>query len=175
MLSAGVIILQSGEGGGGSSVFSFLQAVMLKTIAILRNKPDCIYERYNLFLPSGIWSKKLFGLPLLLEVNSPLYEERKKHMTIKLDWLARWSQHYVWKSADYTLPVTKALADYLIQARVKKEQIVVIHNGANTDEYFPYVENDKLKKQYGLEGKIVVGFVGFLRMAWTREGCADYA
>ena len=43
---------------------------------VAKHKPDMIYERYNLFFPSGIWAKKRFKVPLVLEVNAPLYEER---------------------------------------------------------------------------------------------------
>ena len=39
-------------------------------------KPDFIYERYNLFLLSGSMLKAKLGIPLLLEVNAPLVEER---------------------------------------------------------------------------------------------------
>jgi len=42
--------------------------------AVRRHRPDCLYERYNLYLPAGVWIKRRFGLPMLLEVNAPLYE-----------------------------------------------------------------------------------------------------
>lgn len=42
-------------------------------------KPDVIYERYNLFLLAGLMAKKRLGVPLLLEVNSPLVLERSQH------------------------------------------------------------------------------------------------
>ena len=48
-------------------------------IAIIKFKPDVIYERYNLFFPAGVWASKVFNIPLLLEVNAPLYQERKKY------------------------------------------------------------------------------------------------
>jgi len=60
--------------------------------AVLAFRPDCLYERYNLFLPAGVWIRRTFGLPMLLEVNGPLYEERAKYGGISLRRLARWSQ-----------------------------------------------------------------------------------
>ena len=51
---------------------------------IIKFQPDVIYERYNLFLPAGIWVKKIFNLKLILEVNSPLYNERLKYGGITL-------------------------------------------------------------------------------------------
>ncbi|KXI24433.1 hypothetical protein AS132_00110 [Photobacterium sanguinicancri] len=52
--------------------------------AIKKHQPDAIYERYNLYLPSGIWAKQLFNLPLILEVNSPLYQERMNYGALPL-------------------------------------------------------------------------------------------
>ncbi|WP_048900264.1 glycosyltransferase [Photobacterium swingsii] len=52
--------------------------------AIKKHQPDAIYERYNLYLPSGIWAKQLFKLPLILEVNSPLYQERLNYGALPL-------------------------------------------------------------------------------------------
>ena len=40
------------------------------------HRPDLIYERYNLFSPVGIWVSRQLCIPLILEVNAPLYEER---------------------------------------------------------------------------------------------------
>ena len=42
-------------------------------------QPDFIYERYNLFLLSGTLLKRKLGIPLLLEVNAPLVDERLRN------------------------------------------------------------------------------------------------
>ena len=39
-------------------------------------RPDFVYERYNLYLLAGIWLRRSVGLPILLEVNAPLAQER---------------------------------------------------------------------------------------------------
>lgn len=128
---------------------------------ILKEKPDFIYERYNLFLPSGIWVKKLTGLKLLLEVNAPLLEERSKYDGIKLKGLARWSQHYCWRNADMCLPVTNVLADYLRAVGVPEERITVIPNGINEEEFSkPIIRPERLPDT---QGKTIIGFVGFVR------------
>ena len=44
--------------------------------AYLRHRPDFIYERYNLFVHAGLWLRSRFRLPLILEVNAPVFEER---------------------------------------------------------------------------------------------------
>src|SRR2546428_2801986 len=35
--------------------------------AVREHRPDCLYERYNLFMPAGVWLKRRYGLPMLLE------------------------------------------------------------------------------------------------------------
>ncbi len=128
--------------------------------AIIKHKPDAIYERCNLFLPAGIWAKKLFKLPLQLEVNSPLYQERKKYGGIALDGLAKWSETYVWKNADKVLPVTHVMASYIKAVGVPEANITVIPNGVNTAIFTPKNTANRAQR---FEGKLVVGFVGFCR------------
>ena len=38
-----------------------------------RHRPDFVYERYNLFMFAGLWLKRLTGVPLVLEVNGPIF------------------------------------------------------------------------------------------------------
>ena len=128
--------------------------------AIIKHKPDCIYERCNIFLPAGIWAKKLFRLPLQLEVNSPLYQERKKYGGIALDSLAKWSENYVWRNADRVLPVTHVMASYIKAIGVPEEKITVIPNGVDTSIFTPKNTANRAQR---FEGKLVVGFVGFCR------------
>lgn len=142
-------------------MYAFYAFIKL-SIAIIKHKPDAIYERYNLFLPAGIWAKKLFKLPFLLEVNAPIYEERKKYDGIALDGLAKWSQAYCWRQADKILPVTDVLADYARAIGVADSQIVVIPNGINHERF---ADNHSLPDSYHANESLVIGFVGFVR-AW---------
>jgi glycosyltransferase involved in cell wall biosynthesis len=136
-------------------------AFLKLSIAILKHKPAFIYERYNLLNPSGIWAKKLFNLPLLLEVNSPLLEERSKYDGMSLKKLARWSQDYTWTNADIVLPVTDVLADYPRAAGVAESKIKVIANGINTAAFIDTVHQSPLSVD--TEDKTVIGFIGFCR------------
>lgn len=132
--------------------------------AILKYRPDGIYERYNLFLPAGVWAKQLFRLKLLLEVNSPLYDERKKYGGLALDKIAKWSEYYTWRNADHVLPVTHVLASYITKAGVPIERITVIPNGIDQDRFQAMNTNSRNE---AFINKLVVGFVGFCR-EWHR-------
>ncbi len=127
-------------------------------------RPDFIYERYNLYLLAGAMLKSRLGIPLLLEVNSPLVFERSRHSGgLALPWLARWSEKRAWNSADYVLPVTQVLADYVKDYGVPDEQISVIPNGINKSHFAKAPLPDTAKANLGLQGKFVLGFTGFIR------------
>lgn len=145
------------------SFFDFFQIAQ----AIIKYKPDCIYERYNIFFISGIWAKKIFSLPLILEINAPLFLERKQNHSMHLTWLANWSEQYAWKNADYVLPVTQVLAEMVLATGVKPEACKVIPNGVNTERFSEHLDGSKIRSTLGLENKLVLGFVGFVRQ-WHR-------
>lgn len=130
---------------------------------IHRFRPDFIYERYNLFLPSGIWAARLFSLPVLLEVNAPLADERAKYGGLSLKFLARWTERFTWRGADAVLPVTEVLAAIIESSGVPRDRIHVIPNGINPED-IARADPRPVRQRLGLsDGEIVIGFAGFLR------------
>ena len=135
--------------------------------ACLVHKPDILYERANLFLLAGVWIKRKFGLPYLLEVNAPLSLERNNHGGLFLNRLARWSEETAWRNADYVLPVSNVLADHIRRAKVPDERIVVVPNAINLERFNAPLDGTIAKQRLDLEGRTVLGFVGYLR-SWHR-------
>ncbi|SNS81616.1 Glycosyltransferase involved in cell wall bisynthesis [Noviherbaspirillum humi] len=142
--------------------YSFLAYRQLAK-AVKQHKPDCLYERYNLFMLAGIWIKKRLRLPMLLEVNAPIFEERSKYDGLALQRFARWAQGYVWRNADFTLPVTGVLGDIVASYGVARERIAVIPNGINQDRFSRAPSLTQAKQDLGLQDKLVLGFTGFVR------------
>lgn len=127
-------------------------------------KPDLIYERYNLFLLAGVMLKRKLRLPLFVEVNAPLAEERQLHGGgLGLPALARWAEAVVWRGADRVLPVTRVLAGHVAAVGVPPERIVVIPNGINGAHFAAAASPDMAKQRLGLTGALVLGFTGFVR------------
>jgi glycosyltransferase involved in cell wall biosynthesis len=131
--------------------------------AVRAHRPDCVYERYNLLQPAGVWLKRRFNLPMLLEVNAPLFEERSKYDGIALPRFALWWERYTWRGADNVLVVTEVLAGRVAAAGVQRERIVVIPNGINAEEFAGEPDSEGAKRRLGLSGKLVLGFTGFLK------------
>lgn len=135
----------------------------LKTAA-LEFHPDIIYERYNLFLLAGAMLKKRLNIPLLLEVNSPLVNERSQHSGgLALPWLAKWAEGRAWRSADVVLPVTRVLAGFIEAYGVPKNCIAIIPNGINKSHFAQAPDPESAKARLNLQNKLVLGFTGFVR------------
>lgn len=145
--------------------FAYSYVAYRKLVAAARAfKPDVIYERYNLFLLSGLMVQKRLGIPLLLEVNAPLVQERLQHSGgLALRRLATWAEGVAWRGADRVLPVTHVLAAYVRGRGVPEAHIQVIPNGINRAHFAQAPERDEAKSQLGLQDRLVLGFTGFVR------------
>jgi glycosyltransferase involved in cell wall biosynthesis len=130
-----------------------IKAFLRLRAAVRRHRPDVIYERFSLFLFAGIWMRRLSGLPLLLEVNAPLYEERAKNDGLRLHRLGRWAQRLLWNQTDAVLPVTG----------VPPACITVIPNGIDPRRFGSVPGIEEAKAALGLPPRIVLGFTGFIR------------
>lgn len=126
-------------------------------------RPDVIYERYNLYLLSGLMIKRRFKLPLLVEVNAPLVDERIKHGGLGLPALGRWAEALVWRGADVVLPVTEVLAEHVMRCGVPTDRIVVIPNGINESHFARAPSHSAAQAALGWSGATVLGFTGFVR------------
>ncbi len=134
--------------------------------AYKQHQPDFLYERYNLFLPAGSWLKKKTGIPYFVEVNAPLSDERARYSGLSLKALARHYERITFQNADRLFPVSQVLADTICDMGATPEQITVLHNGITPDEYKD-ADGSSIRAEMGVEDKIVLGFVGFIR-EWHR-------
>lgn len=131
--------------------------------AIARHLPDVIYERSNLYLLSGMVIARSSRIPIIEEVNSPLFIERCKHGGISLGSLACWSERWVWERADAVVTVTQVLADIVASARRDVGAIEVMPNGVDRKIFAVDRIDHQAKRKLHLEGKTVLGFTGFVR------------
>lgn len=146
--------------------YSLLAYHRLKA-AYLRHRPDVLYERANLFLLAGVWLKRKFAVPMLLEVNAPIFHERSRYGGIALKRLAKWSELKTWHSADYVLPVSETLAEFVREAGVPEQRISVIPNAVDPSRFEPPAAPSDTPQRSGPAGQIVLGFTGFVR-DWHR-------
>lgn len=131
-----------------------------------RLQPDVFYQRSSILMLSGIWLSRRYRIPFLLEVNSPLAVERGSYGGLALQELASWTERTLWRAADRVLTVTQVLARQVVAAGVPPTRVEVIANGVNPCRFTP-LERDEAKRKLKLEGRLVLGFTGFVR-EWHR-------
>ena len=141
--------------------YSGLELIQL-CLAGRKVRPDFIYQRANVHMLGACWAARILGTPLILEVNSPLAQERGKLRGWSWPALARWSEHYLWRHADLVLPVTEVLAQRVAEAGVGRNKLAVIPNGVNPDR-FQRQEKRQAKIVAGLKERLILGFVGYVR------------
>lgn len=131
--------------------------------AIKKQRPDFIYERYNLFMIAGITASKHFEIPIILEVNAPLAMERAQYGKLFFKSLAQRSEQWICSQATGVIAVSTPLKKILIKQGVPGHKIHVIPNGVNLTAFHPEVDGQKIRRYYGLQDKIIIGFIGWFR------------
>jgi glycosyltransferase involved in cell wall biosynthesis len=124
---------------------------------------DVIYERYSLNTMCGIWASRRYRVPILLEVNSPLYREERALGHLRLGFVARRSERWICSNSTRTLVVSGVMKSMLEKDGVPAERMAVLPNGVDPDEFHPGISGAAVRRRYGLDGKIVVGVVGWFR------------
>jgi len=130
---------------------------------IRRFRPHLLYERYALSTIAGALAAGRLGVPHLLEVNAPLVDEKKRWDRLWLGPVARRVERFLLSHADRVLAVSAVLAERLAELGAPRERIRVVRNGADGDRFHPDNPGSRVRERHGLDGKIVLGFVGWFR------------
>ncbi|HVV65772.1 MAG TPA: glycosyltransferase family 4 protein [Rhizomicrobium sp.] len=141
-------------------------------------RPDVLYERYNLFLTAGLRAKRKLGIPMLLEINSPLAAERARFGNLFFARASQRSEEAIWRGCDAALVVTEVLASSVRRARCGELGVHVIPNGARTIDFPPAESVARTRQRFGLSpDDVVLGFAGFVRswhgLEWAIDALAD--
>ncbi len=131
---------------------------------IRHQKPDFIYERYSLNTFCGIWASKRYGIPLILEVNAPLYHEQKKYEKLTFEKFAGFSERWICSNSSKTIVVSSPMKKILSEEGVLEEHIVVMSNGINPDNFHPEIKGASVRRHHNIkDDKIIFGFIGWFR------------
>jgi glycosyltransferase involved in cell wall biosynthesis len=140
-----------------------LAGIPMLAAAMLRGRAAFIYERYSLFNFTGLVVARLFGVPLILEVNSPFALEQSRDREIRAEGLACWSERFICTHATRVIAVSTPLARILASSGVPANCITVMSNGVSIEDFQPGSADRALARQLGLDGCAVIGFVGWFR------------
>jgi glycosyltransferase involved in cell wall biosynthesis len=131
--------------------------------AIEATKPGFIYERYALNTACGVWASRRYGIPLVLEVNAPLFHEQFKLGRLCFTRLAKFSERWICSHSTWTIVVSQVMKDMLVRDGVPSDKLLVMPNGIDPARFRADLSGERVRSQYGLRDKLVVGFVGWFR------------
>jgi glycosyltransferase involved in cell wall biosynthesis len=121
--------------------------------------PDLLYERYSPFSIAGGVVAKRRGLFHILEVNAPLAWEGKRYRNQALSEAANALESVAYNNASIIITVSDELRNTLVHDGVSIDKIRVVPNGVDGDLFHPQGPSAR----DGLDGKVVLGFVGSLK------------
>src|SRR5690349_20710914 len=122
---------------------------------------EAIYERTEVYHAVGMRVARHLNLPLIVEVNGPLVEERLSWGGLLLPRYARHIEAAKYAAADRVVTVSAALAGHLAAQGVDPKKIAVVQNGVDTALFNPHrADPGAIRRQFGLGRRLVIGFVG---------------
>jgi glycosyltransferase involved in cell wall biosynthesis len=129
-----------------------------------RSQAELLYERYSLFNFTGVLAGKIFGIPTVLEVNSPFALEQGRDRDIRLVRFAAWMERAILNQATRVVVVSTPLARILKAGGIQPEKIEVMTNGVRLEHFASQPQSHALRASLGLKpGQKTVGFVGWFR------------
>jgi glycosyltransferase involved in cell wall biosynthesis len=124
-------------------------------------RPDVAVVRYEAFEYQMWIASALLRIPLVVEVNATTRELKQwKQDQVYVYPLTRWFERAVLRRADRVFAVSSTLKSLLVRDGLAPDRIAVIPNGADPDRFHPAVDATVVRKRYGLDSNIVVGFLG---------------
>lgn len=126
-----------------------------------KQRPDLLFEVYSPYgVAGGVMASRL-GVRHLLNVHAPLAWEGKRYRGQALQEAAEALERVALDSASFVVTNTNELSRDLVAEGVPASKVAVVPNGVDVELFGP----DGPAQDAGLEGKLVVGFVGSLK-AW---------
>ena len=105
---------------------------------------------------------RLLGIPIILEVNAPMLERALWQKTLRFRGLPFWCwlEARVFGLADHIYVVSSVLRKYYLDYGLPPQKVSVVPNGVDTQRFHPEVHGTQVRRELGLEDRLVIGFSG---------------
>ncbi|MBN1155406.1 glycosyltransferase family 4 protein [candidate division KSB1 bacterium] len=125
-------------------------------------KPDLIISRLDSYIFSPAYISRKVSLPFLIEIDCPSAYEKEVFQSYyrSTGRLVRYLEKSFINAGEEGFTVSNQLKDYFVQRGFAEDKITVIPNGADPIKFSPDIDATEVKRQYHLDGSLVVGFVG---------------
>lgn len=121
---------------------------------------DAIYERYSLYSRVGLELERRYRVPRVLEVNAFLTNELSGRIRFRT--AAKCIERRILANAPRVIVVSEPLRRQLHAIGVPNEHICKMPMAVDLDRFSPAIEGRSLRRELGLEGSFVIGYVGTL-------------
>ena len=122
---------------------------------------DFIYERATPYHRTGRQLSRRLGIPLILEVNSPLEELITFHGCARaLIPIASRIERSTACNAQAVVVGSAGMRRYLVSRGVIPEKIFTIYPSADDHFFKPTQRRIDIRQKFGIDAKLVVGFIG---------------
>ncbi len=122
---------------------------------------DFIYERASVYHRTGQRLSEAIGIPLILEVNSPIEEMITYYGCSRIMIpIAASIEKSLALRAHAIVVGSAAMGRYLERKGVKSDKIFTIYPTAEDHAYQPPRHRTTIRRRFGIDDKTVVGFVG---------------
>ncbi len=138
-----------------------------------KNRIAFIYERHAFFLFSTAILASLRNIPLIVEVNELIGDERIRRQPL-MKAVAEWTDRVVFSKAALIVVVSPHLRRRIISSGIPEQRVLVLPNAIHPEEFVPDLPPDKVRRSLGLKpSDLVIAFVGWFvpwhRLDWTME------
>lgn len=125
-------------------------------------KPAFVYQRCSLYDYIGAKVAEKYSVPFVLEWNGSEIWVSKNWDNIRFEHrdIAEKIEQLNLRKADLIVCVSKELKESLVASGVPGDKILVNFNGVDVEKFSPSIKGDNIRKKYGIENNIVVGFCG---------------
>jgi glycosyltransferase involved in cell wall biosynthesis len=155
-------------------VASFGRALATRRVDVVMGTSPPLFQSLSAWAVSLVRWK-----PFLLEIRDLWPEFAIDIGLLKnpvLIWAARQLEQFLYRRATHLLVNSPAYREYLISRGIPADKISLISNGVDPAMFTPDASGgDRLRRQWGLEGKFVVVYAGALGMANDLESLLEAA
>lgn len=136
------------------NIFVYLQCKS----ALKERSVDLIYERYALNTFGTTLFAKRHRIPIVHEVNDATGILRVR--THRFESLARKIEAWVFSNSDHVLTISSHFREILLARGIFESKCSYLPNAVNDRKFDPALFNGQIRRKFGLENKIIIGFAG---------------
>jgi len=153
-------------------ITSFIASFFVKTDLIIATSPQ-LFTAVSGYLVSVFKQK-----PWIMEVRDLWPESIKAVAAIEKDKVLLLLDKlvlFLYKKADQIVVVTDTFKERMIACGVAADKVHIVKNGVHLSQYQPREKNQQLLRQYNLEGKFIVAYIGTHGLAHKLDFILDCA